>query len=204
MLATTPVKALSHQLVSIYRYKQPFPANTLKILKELKAKILQLKFSHFERAAILTSLIASAISLVAIAQPAFIKITKGNYAKLNASTLNSTTEKFSLAILNDGNSSAAVKSIKLQSYLDGELVVESILPLRNEEAVIEPGKTIVISSKTSKLNSIVAANSENPEAGSTITKFVTTECLAIVNYVIPSKKSETYEHKFTCYAFTFL
>lgn len=116
---------------------------------------------------------------------------------LGGAVVYSTPSHTSLLVSNNGGVDIVIKRVQLRSGAD----VKSHVQINRNGLLVERGKSTILISEDSELNSTVQYV-EPDEVDSVLTHSATTPCQAIIEYVVAGQESKTATIDFICYAAT--
>lgn len=118
---------------------------------------------------------------------------------LGGAVIYSTPSHMSLLVSNNGGVDLVIKRVQLTSGTD----VKSHVQINRDGLLVERGKSKILTSEDSKLNSTVQYV-EPDEADNVFTRSTTTPCRAVIEYVVAGQESKTATIDFICYAATLI
>lgn len=124
---------------------------------------------------------------------------KARQVSLSGAVIYSTPSHISLLVSNDGGRDLVIKRVSLRSGSD----IKSTVEIDPKGLLVEKGKSEILSSNRSKLNSTVQY--QNPEDGEEpLFRSIATPCHALIEYVFAGNESQTASIDFLCHAATLL
>jgi len=124
---------------------------------------------------------------------------KARQASLTAAIIYSTPSHISLLVSNDGGQDLVVQRVTLYSGED----IKSDVEIDPKGLLVEKGKSSILSSSRSKLNSTVQYKKPEREKTS-IADSISTDCEARIEYILAGEDTKTSLVKFQCHAATLL
>ncbi|WDH47269.1 hypothetical protein PUP66_30085 [Pseudomonas chlororaphis] len=118
---------------------------------------------------------------------------------LAGAVIYSTPSHMSLLVSNNGGVDLVIKRVQLTSGAD----VKSHVQINRNGLLVERGKSKILTSEDSELNSTVQYV-EPDEVDSVFTRSITTPCQAVIEYVVAGEESKTATVDFICYAATLI
>jgi hypothetical protein len=116
---------------------------------------------------------------------------------LGGAVIYSTPSHMSLLVSNNGGVDLVIKRVQLTAGAD----VKSHVQINRTGLLVERGKSKILTSEDSELNSTVQYV-EPDEVDSVFTRVTTTPCQAVIEYVVAGEESKTATIDFICYAAT--
>lgn len=124
---------------------------------------------------------------------------KARQPSLTAAIIYSTPSHISLLVSNDGGQDLVVQRVTLHSGED----IKSNVEIDQKGLLVEKGKSSILSSSRSKLNSTVQYKKPEKEETS-IADSISTDCEARIEYIVAGEDTKTSIVKFQCHAATLL
>lgn len=118
-------------------------------------------------------------------------------SSLTGAIIYSTPSHISLLVSNDGGKDLVIQRVTLRSGLD----IKSTVVIDPKGLLVEKGKSKILSSNRSKLNSTVQFQAPQ-EGEEPIARQPTTPCQALIDYVVAGSQSRTASIDFICHAAT--
>jgi hypothetical protein len=120
-------------------------------------------------------------------------------ASLEGAVIYSSTSQLSLLISNTGGVDLVVTRVQLESGANAK----SLVQLTRNGILVEHGKSEILTSEKSQLNSTVQFH-ETEEGPDQFARATQIPCHAVIDYVVAGKKSKKATIDFTCYAATLI